>query len=189
MDRPDLDELRRRRDSLIAQIERDFAGVSREGGVSISEAYALDDWESDEVCAAARASDTYSDWKTLDVAKLDPCGIWHSFMDPIGVRFHLPAYLCFTLRHGLWQFGPTVDSNAYASEFLFLLDTEWTQQKYALLTAPQRRCVARYLSFQAEMQDSDLLRDPWIEVLAFWIDALPTGEQRALRKRWPQLRA
>lgn len=190
MDRRDLDGLRRMRDSLIAQIERDFAGVSREGGVSISEAYAIDDHEPEEVRIAARASDTYSRWQELDVAKEDPAGSAMGFMDPIGTRFHLPAYMCFTLKHGTQALGSYVDTNTQLWSYWLRVDDERASSRFSLLHRPQRQCVARFLVFQAYASEVQSLSSDWLRVLReYWLRDLPDGERRGLQNRWPQLRA
>jgi len=177
------------RDSLIAQIERDFAGVSREGGVSISEAYAIDDYEPEEVRAAARLADTYSRWNGIDIAKEDPAGSALSFFDSIGFRFHLPAYMCFKLRHGHQCLGSHIDSNALMSEFHLRIENDHVRQKLSLLSASQRRCVARFLVFEAYASELENLGGDYLRVLrADWLRHLPSGEQKRLQARWPQLR-
>lgn len=190
MDRPDPDELRRRRDSLIAQIERDFEGVSRRGGVSISEAHAIDDWESDASCAAARKGDKDSQWTELDIEHQDPGGSALSFMDPIGFRYHLPAYLCYTLRCGYREITDHHTDHFTHESIIYKLggaDGCYNADRWELLSDSQRACVARFLAFDAEFSDEMFLDLPLGALKRYWLRYLPEVEQTALRERWPQL--
>lgn len=82
--------------SLIAGIEAAFEGVSREGGISWSEAEALDAYAPPAEQAAARAKDGERRWQDLvddpTWPSYDNPASW-SFLDPIGFRYYLPAAL------------------------------------------------------------------------------------------------
>lgn len=82
--------------SLIAEIEAAFAGVTREGGISWSEADAIDDYASPAERAAAREKDREKGWQDLVTDPTwpgsDVPSNW-SFLDPIGYRYYLPAAL------------------------------------------------------------------------------------------------
>lgn len=112
------------RDSILKEIDVAFAGVTREGGISWSEAVALDNYGTDEECQEARAKDKDISWKELVT---DPH--WRplpgvggfSFLDAIGFRYYLPAAMIRTLedqvkRSGPWgRFGSSMTRNVVAS--------------------------------------------------------------------------
>jgi hypothetical protein len=77
---------------LIARVEKVFGDVRLGDGVSLREAFVLDDYGSTEERAAARSQDELIDWRKLvDADLLTDQAL--CFMDEAGVRFHLPA--CF----------------------------------------------------------------------------------------------
>ena len=86
-----------RKAALIEEIVAAFDGVSREGGVSMSEAEVIDDYGSDEERATARLSDTEARWQDVPDEQLALNWPFH-FFDPIGFRYYTPAYLVYYLR-------------------------------------------------------------------------------------------
>jgi len=86
-----------RKAALIEEIIAAFDGVSREGGVSMSEAEVIDDYGSDEERTAARLSDTDTRWQDVTDEQLG--SNWPlSFFDPIGFRYYIPAYMIYYIR-------------------------------------------------------------------------------------------
>ena len=77
---------------LIARVEKVFGDVRLGDGVSIHEAFVIDDYGTSEARAAARSKDELFDWRKLIDSNLLG-GQALCFMDDAGVRFHLPA--CF----------------------------------------------------------------------------------------------
>lgn len=158
----DLEYLHRERALLIAEIHDAFKDVTREGGVSWTEAYAIDDYASDEDCAKAREMDTDISWQELLDDPTWPPGPdfgGFSFLDAIGYRYYLPATMIRDLR------GLSPDHPVEMSSLDFHLTPRWTaesneymEQQLALLDQSQRRCVARYVGF---------MRD-WYRVFSSW---------------------
>ncbi len=194
LDHPELavDRLRARRDALVADIRHAFADVSREGGVSVSEAYVIDNYGTDEERADARASDTDTHWSQIDPAIEDPCGSALTFMDAIGYRYYIPAFMCATLQSAYEKLGPTRNLvNAYldpAHHFRpFYRDT-----RLSLLTGAQRNCIARCALLVAEL---DYVHDPTDSyvprairsIAANWLNDLAPNERVAAVGRWPEL--
>ncbi|MEL6498346.1 MAG: DUF6714 family protein [Planctomycetota bacterium] len=133
-------------ESVLEEIARAFRGVSIKGGVTISEAYAIDDYEPDDVRAAARASDTYQKWTDVDVRQ-DMGGSALTFMDPIGFRFHLPAYMSLVVRVELGDV-PNTDSNClikFEQSWMFEQSNELHSEQFSIFDHAQRRAVARFL--------------------------------------------
>ncbi len=77
---------------LINRVEKTFGDVRLGDGVSIREAFVIDNYGTSEERAAARSKDELLDWHKLIDSNL-LCGQALCFMDDAGIRFHLPA--CF----------------------------------------------------------------------------------------------
>lgn len=196
------DELIKRRDGLIAQIERDFAGVTRDGGVSISEAHVIDDYGTEDERRTVRKSDTYAHWNGVTLPDADPGGSALSFMDPIGFRYHLPAYMCFALRHGYEAIGQLVRpecSDSVARQLHRIGETMWCLRKdrpptisdekaqfdadrFTAFNTTQKRCIARFLIFNALADRNAPITNS--SGVRWWIDFLPMGERSEARRIW-----
>ena len=87
------------KEELIEQIKVAFEGVTREGGVSWSEADAIDDYALPELRAAAKASDLDENWMEVAIDanwRIDDFDSNWSFLDDIGFRYYIPAAM---MRH------------------------------------------------------------------------------------------
>jgi hypothetical protein len=148
---PDLEQ---RRVAILAEIEAAFRSASRRGGVSWNETGAIDDYGSEQYRAAARAVDKDTHW--TEVAA-DPN--WNpeeqhwggfSFLDQVGFRYYLPAYIVRALRTRL-------------SYDLFLTieygwgQPDWPpeQNNFGLFDARQLRAVAAFVRFAVAIEPSD----------------------------------
>jgi hypothetical protein len=99
---------------LIARVEKVFGDVRLGDGVSLREAFVLDDYGSTEERAAARSQDELIDWRKLvDADLLTDQAL--CFMDEAGVRFHLPACFVTVLQEKRRNF------NQMYSALLFVL--------------------------------------------------------------------
>jgi hypothetical protein len=128
---------------LIADIEAAFDGVSREGGVSLHEAGVIDDYGSDTDRAQARLRDAEVRWQ--DVPEDD---LWqemseHTFLDPIGFRYYLPAFLIQVLKH----FRKTIPYNHDWMIYAFTHTAPEIEPQVDLLNRDQREVVSRFLDF------------------------------------------
>lgn len=189
-------ELTRLRGSVIAQIRRDFAHVSREGGVSLHEAYVLDDWGSPEECARARLLDTDTHWNEVDLRDQPFYGSALSFMDPIGFRYYYPALMAEMLIAD--SPGNESSQAAYFTDSVLYHATppapsEWVSEelpaKYSLFSESQLRCVARFLVYELESSENDPIEaDIACDALnRLWLRLLAIGERAQLLERWPRL--
>ncbi len=84
---------------IVETIERAFAGVQLEEGISLGEAIVLDDYGSDEDRALARSHDELHDWRNISDETIACSSVGLSFLDAKGIRFYLPAFMRFALRH------------------------------------------------------------------------------------------
>ncbi len=140
---------RTERQALILAIVRAFAGVSREGGVSLHETVVLDRYGTTQERQAARQLDGDRRWQEVAYADLaEVCGIGGiAFFDPIGWRYHLPAYLT-------WYLAAGEDGGSLAAQFVIFslelapppLDTAY-RERYRMLDDAQAATVTRFLEY------------------------------------------
>ncbi|MBW3636304.1 MAG: hypothetical protein KY445_07550 [Armatimonadetes bacterium] len=85
--------------ALIEEITRAFDGVSRENGVSLSEARVIDDCGSDEERGKARARDTETRWQDVPDDDISHASDRPAFLDAVGFRYYVPAFVVWFLRY------------------------------------------------------------------------------------------
>ncbi len=153
------------RDAIIAEIHVAFANVSRgEHGVSWSECYALDMYEPEDVCAAARRSDKDTHWSELcDDPHWEPFpGMGgFSFIDDRGFRYYLPPTMIRLLRGSAFEW--------YPGHLLSHIERFVEPRVPLMWPESQLRCVARFVSFMSR-HDSEVRR--WPEDPNPWADAI-----------------
>lgn len=184
-----------RRDTLIASIRDSFADVSRAGGVSISEARAIDDNESVDACRRARERDKDEHWWEIQLPDADLSGSAMSFMDPIGFHYHVPAYMTYALRCLTFDESKDPPGNCYDSVIWSLehigeqmagwqrrgidpssnLGKSDAANRFSRFDSGQIRCVAQFLMFE------NLLGEPDPEPVSlgrqWWFSTLDRTEQ------------
>ena len=171
------DKMEARRDELIRLIEQAFDGVSREGGVSLHEAYVIDNYGDEEERAAARLKDTDSRWQDVDLSQIHALDIPMFFMDPIGFRYYLPVFLVAELRSVVtWppndyepkcaiSWGHDEGSGYYVTH---TFKHEMTNN-YGLLDAKQRSVVRQVLEFFAEYgSEYDVEHEMRLRLNRYW---------------------
>lgn len=137
------------RTALLVAIQQAFDGVSRDGGVSLHQTEVIDNYGGAEESRRARALDRDRTWQEIphrDLAEV--CGTGGiAFFDPIGWRYHLPAYLTWFLTGG-------AVSGSFAAECLiYSLDIgDRSLERYHLdrferLSAQQATVVVQFLHF------------------------------------------
>jgi hypothetical protein len=141
-------------DELIAEIERAFADVTREDGVTLHEADVIDDYGSMAQRKKARQLDTDTRWQDVpdDLIERSPSIL--SFLDPIGLRYYAPAYMRWSLRYLNRSESCSIDFTIYTfdpgeDEVL----SDWHRERYEIFNADQTRVIARYLRYMAEEAD------------------------------------
>lgn len=126
--------------AICERIREAFRGVTLGNGVGLQEARGLDDYEDEETCAKWRLEDEKDDWTRISNHCLNVFNSSLSFFDAEGMRFHLPAYLIADLSG---EYG-------YGMAFCLTHSSDYTDQQFKLLSAPQRRAVREYLRFILE---------------------------------------
>jgi len=163
--------------------------------------YAIDDYEDGVARAKARAQDTYTDWTKIDIPRLDPGDSALCFVDPIGFRFHLPAYMCHAIKQnaytlsGYIEIEPLIDHFQIANDHGKRMTAEFDQAQFA--------ACSRFLIYIAEEQftreseycdDTERLakdmydyQSPLRIMRVAWWQYLSDEERQALLFRWPVL--
>lgn len=126
---------------------------------------------------------------------VDPGGSCLTFLDKVGLRYYIPAYMRATLQHAYESIcDKPIDSNVYDSVVHALSRRrENDSAGFGLLDTTQSRCVARFLVL-------DLLLDPYdsnpesvgdsenyIALNAYWKNFLSPTEMKELREVWPKI--
>lgn len=156
--------------ATLAEIEQAFRGVTREGGVSLHETIALDNYEGAEERARMRAMDRDRRWEDLqdeDLAEVAGIG-GMSFFDDIGFRYHLPAYMRW------WLVGDAARSHSTGADVLFHLDVRSESEQSRILNAAQRHAVARFIRWMERYAEEPMARRDArraLEHLSKWCEA------------------
>ncbi len=188
------DNLKLKRDRLVEQIRRAFHDVTRDGGISLREAHVIDDYGSDKKRAAARALETDSHWWEVDVSAIDPGGSCMSFMDSIGYRYYLPAYMTRILKQ-CCSLGPDENDDWNAAESLiyglnpsfYVVDelVEHVRTRHRHFTHEESVCIALFLAFDAEVADDTYCDNALVALKNHWIEYLPERDRKHLESIWP----
>lgn len=130
---------------LISRIEKAFAGVVLSDGVTLHEAAALEGYASEIECAEARRLDAGRNWQDLTDEEIQQCGDVLSFLDELGLRFYLPAYMIWTIKH--YEVSDLLTSHVIC----IIRDL-----RAELFTLDQCQAIQAYLNFLCEAyNDSD----------------------------------
>jgi hypothetical protein len=84
---------------LIDAIEDAFGDVQLEDGISLREAIVLDNYGTDQERHRARSQDELGDWRKIPDETIARYSASLAFLDAKGMRFYLPAFMRFALRH------------------------------------------------------------------------------------------
>ena len=181
-----------KRDALVEDIRAAFSDVTRKGGSSLAEVEPLDAGASERQCKRIRAEQRDKHWSEVDLRKHDPSGIGPAFLDPIGYRYHLPAYMVDQLTVGNHDLdGGDRDPWKGQDSIIFSLTSksEWSGEKQNLLNASQRCCVARFLTLNMELMQSTHFEgkpnDVYLALINIWWDDLPFEDREHLNSIWP----
>lgn len=160
------DQDRTERNAIIADIHAAFAEVTRgDRGTSWSECYALDMNEPEDVCEAARRSDTDKRWSELIAdANWQPFpGIGgFSFIDVEGFVYYLPPTMIRFLGGDTTEWFP--------GHLLGVIERFVEPRLLPRWTAAQLCCIARFVSFMARHEEEACLcpdePNPWAEAMS-----------------------
>lgn len=136
---------------ILDLIEAAFREVKLEGGTTIHQREAIDDWSTEEVVNAAASKDPEVHWQDIPQEKIEKLGTSLVFLDPWSIRFHLPAFMRCSLQ--LWADSEYADFS-HSDMLLYGLDhgprsTGYYKHSFLLLNEQQNQAVAAYLKFIA----------------------------------------
>lgn len=153
------------KEELIEAIEREFANVTRKGGVSWLEADALDAGGSQDLYDLAKDRDIEKRWQELVDSTTWNIFEWSSnwsFLDSIGYRYYLAAAMVRELKTG----------TEIVNDFHF-----WfcPQEKFSEFTKAQKQVVAEFvlykLHYERQNYFPDMVGQPVVEIEPFSIDS------------------
>lgn len=185
--------LKAKRDMLVEDIRSAYSNVTRKGGNSLAEVEALDAGASERECKRIRAQQRDKHWSEVDLREHDPHGIGPAFLDPIGFRYHLPAYMVDQLTVGNHDID-CVDRDPWKGQdtivYSLTSTSEWSAEKRQLLNPSQRQCVARFLGLNMELRESLYNHDQspddvYTALKSIWLEDLPDEEKVHLESIWP----
>ena len=160
METNDIPNYSARKAALIEEIIAAFDGVSRKGGVSMSEAAVIDDYGNAGERYMARQEDKDTRWEEITIEQLEN-GWGLIFLDAIGFRYYLPACLLYALHQAATTWEEYYNSARFAqhnhSLLIFTLTSEETEDYcsaiFEIFTPAQSRAIAHYLQLDAERTD------------------------------------
>jgi hypothetical protein len=126
---------------VIGRIESAFAGVTLDGGISLREADVIDDFGTNADRRRARAQDEHSNWMQIPDALIAHYYWCLAFFDARGMRFHLPAYMRFSLLNFRNAESNSIDFTIYACGR--------NKPHFAAFSGPQKAAVRHFLKFMA----------------------------------------
>lgn len=147
--------------ALEAMIRAAFRGVTRDGGISWSEAHWHDFPEDFLSREHARANDTEPSWEALvdsTTWKYDESIGGFSFLDPIGFRYYVAPAMLRCMR----------DRGGGFFRYSLEIDTTHRHELIALINRYQAQAIARFLRFMIAIDDDEswsrAYRKFWIRV-------------------------
>jgi hypothetical protein len=157
--------------ATIAAVTAAFEGTSLEGGISLHEASEIDLYGTDEDRSAARLLDTECRWQEVPDRDIEEEYTALHFLDRVGFRYYLPAYLVYALRYHddaeRVRGGNSID---YTLAALVLTDDGIAYHKLArfgVLSDEQVAAVRAFLRYMA-VHGADYADDARRALEAYW---------------------
>ena len=154
--------------SVIETISNAFAGVPQPEEITLHVAEAQDNYD----YAGAelhRKKDFRGPWQEVPEQHLENCQYALSYLDPVGFRFYLPAFMVWYLKNYQDPNKVKLDNTLYALD-PYIDDQAMRKHKeelFALLTPQQLSACARFVSFLAHdatgMTDEDFAARIYLE--------------------------
>ncbi len=144
-------------ETLRKMIHTHFAGVSRQGGISLHQTRVVDAYGSTDDMRRALQHDTDTQWTEVQDGWIEQHGKAGElcFLDPIGFRYYLPAYMDWFIRKGETSDSMSADSLLFSLQRGAIGDTTFDQ----LFTQTQMATIIAFLDYVAE-------HDEWLGEMA-----------------------
>ena len=144
------------RNELINEINEKFRDVSRENGVSYQAALRIDDYEDIDIVTFKYTDENDKSWNEVPDEYIRDGYSVLSFLDEIGYRYYIPAYMTWYLRNMFIdnEGDPVIRSNTF--EYLIYslggvdADSSWLKNnKFSIFNRDQSRSIAKFIMFSA----------------------------------------
>lgn len=134
--------------SLQQMIHTHFAGVSRQGGISLHQTIVIDAYGFADDLHRALQYDTDTQWTEVQDGWIEQFGGNGGlcFFDPIGFRYYLPAYMDWFIRKGETSNSLSADSLLFILQQGAIGNTNFDQ----LFTQAQMNTIISFLDYVAE---------------------------------------
>jgi len=139
------------KEALIKIINNAFDGVDAPKEITLHVAEAHDDYDYDND-AEHRKKDFVGNWQDIPAEHLKSCQTALSYVDKVGMRYYLPAYMIWYLRH----FGNTdeieFDHPLYSLDHYPKNETlsKYHIERFSLFTPEQLRACALFVKYCSE---------------------------------------
>lgn len=138
---------------LIRRIQEAFTEVELGGGETIHQAYLEGAYNRVETWLAAREKDPETRWTDVPDWKLESLSSTLSFFDIEGWRFHLPAFMCWSLRN--WRTNDSITPYSVIWSLTFTEFTREVRERFESLNQSQSEAVLAFLEFFHEYSGDD----------------------------------
>ncbi|MGC4016896.1 MAG: CPCC family cysteine-rich protein [Luteolibacter sp.] len=134
------------RERTIHFINTAFEKVLLGGGINLRQQQIIDDWGAEEEVVAAASKDPCARWQDIpDAALTAQFGLTLTYLDQESIRFHLPAFMRYILRH--WSIVDSGISYLLSDLAGGPESTDYFGQKFHSLDENQRQAVAAFLCY------------------------------------------
>ncbi len=126
---------------VIEMIATAFSKVMLGDGISLHQADALDDYADQTTFTKAREHDPETNWQCISDTKIEKFHESMVFLDALGFRFYLPAFITFALKSYNSKNG---DIRADGVLFALTAKDDYYAEGLSLLDHPQKQAVPHF---------------------------------------------
>ncbi|QKX17657.1 DUF6714 family protein [Microbulbifer sp. YPW1] len=127
---------------IIERIKKAFDGVSRIGGMTLSQSTALDDGFSEEEVLAIPPTEQDEKWTEVPDKELEENDFGLANIDEIGFRYYLPAFMIYSLKYG--EESPSNVCNHTGH----MLCSPWDHTD--TFSSEQKKAIKKYLKYMRD---------------------------------------
>tara|TARA_B100001939_G_scaffold283511_1_gene252842 strand:+ start:24265 stop:24759 length:495 start_codon:yes stop_codon:yes gene_type:complete len=138
-------------DEVIAKIELAFQGVPQPSEITLHVAEAHDNYDYGQD-SEHRKKDFQGPWQEVPEEHIENCQCALTYLDPVGFRFYLPAFMVWYLRHYKNSNKVKLDNALYALETYSGEPRmeQYKQEKFSLFNSDQLAACAAFVAFLAD---------------------------------------
>ncbi|CAK7064436.1 DUF6714 family protein [Saezia sanguinis] len=144
-----IKELEKKVSQTLKQIEQVFHGVSREGGISLSQAGVLDKGGAHNEFVSVALFDVDKCWQDVPDSEIVHHAEALLFLDEIGIRYYLPAYMVFALKNSGVEKGATNMDFSWSIHMILVTLSSPCQERnerFQLFSLQQKEVVCQFLA-------------------------------------------